>query len=46
MALVDGGDKGRFDGSEGCFGEVYGELGFVGFIADNTVGLAWMGTCR
>ena len=45
MALVDGGDEGRFDGDEGCHLEVFGEFAFGGFIADNAFGLACIVMC-
>ena len=45
MALVGGGDEGIFYGSEGCRVEVLGEFTFGGVIADNYVGLDWVGTC-
>ena len=45
MASVDGGDEGRFDGTEGCHMEVFGEFAFGGVIEKNAVGLVWMGTC-
>ena len=45
MALVDGGNEGRFDGAEGGRVEVFGEFAFGGVTAKDTVGLVWMGTC-
>ena len=45
MAPVDGGDKGIFDRDEGCRVELFGEFAFGCIIAENSVGLAWMGTC-
>ena len=46
MAPVNGGDKGRFDGVEGFRVELFGEFAFGCVIAENSVGLAWMGTCQ
>ena len=45
MALVDGGDEGRFYRAEGYRVELLGEFAFGFFIAENSVGMAWMGTC-
>ena len=45
MDLVDGGDEGIFDGSEGFHVEVFGEFEFCGVIAENAVGLACIGMC-
>ena len=45
MAPVDGVNKWIFDGDEGCRVEVFGEFAFSCVIAENAVGLAWMGTC-
>ena len=44
MALVDGGNEGRFDRAEGCRVELFGKLAFGGVIAKNAVGLVCMGT--
>ena len=46
VASVDGGDEGIFDRAEGCRMEVLGEFAFDCVIAENAVGLEWMGTCR
>ena len=46
MASVDGGDKYIFDGAEGFRVEVFGKFAFGCVIAENTISLAWMGTCR
>ena len=43
MAFVDGGDEGRLDGAEGCCMEVLGEFAFGGILAENAVGLVWIG---
>ena len=43
MAFVDGGDEGRLDRTEGCCIEVLGEFAFGGIMAENSVGLDWIG---
>ena len=43
MAFVDGGDRGGFDRAEGCYVEVLGKFKFGGIMAENTVGLVWIG---
>ena len=45
MALVDGGDEGKFDIAEGCHMVLFGEYAFGGVIAKNSVVLVWMGMC-
>ena len=46
VSLVDGDDKGRCDGTEGCCVEVFGEFALGCVLAKNVIGSAWMGTCR
>ena len=45
MASVDGCDEGIFDRNEGFQVEVLGEFSFGFVIAENAVGLVWIGAC-
>ena len=43
MAVVDGGNEGGFDGTEGCSVNLLGKFVFGNFLAEDAVFLVWVG---